>query len=161
MYSWSRGCLWTGILIAILGVFLFYFVVLYKNEIVDEVIDNYTVERFLFILVSCLPKFGIFFFVEYVAFFFLKQYRILQEEYRYYEAVKRERQHNMLILKLIKESSKTEEKVEYIIECLGKHAPIVPKFTGNHKVKSEKMVYDDMDLFSKITDLVKIIRKDV
>ncbi len=39
-----------------------------------------------------LPGFGILFFIEFVAFFFLRQYRSALDEFRYYDAIRRNRE---------------------------------------------------------------------
>lgn len=56
-------------------------------------------------LLLLLPGFGILFFIEFVALFFLRQYRSAMDEFRYYDAVSRYRQENVVALKMFKESS--------------------------------------------------------
>lgn len=58
-------------------------------------------EHFLLLL----PGFGIVFFIEFVALFFLRQYRSGMDEFRYYDAVTRGRQENVVVLKMFKEST--------------------------------------------------------
>lgn len=43
-------------------------------------------------LLDLAPRFGILFFIEFLAFFFLKQYRAAIDEFRYYEAITRSRE---------------------------------------------------------------------
>ncbi|TCK08986.1 hypothetical protein [Marinobacterium mangrovicola] len=50
-------------------------------------------------LLDTLPKLGAFAFVQAIAFFFLKQYRVSMEEFRYYEAIKRKQEENILFYK--------------------------------------------------------------
>lgn len=44
------------------------------------------------IIVNLAPKFGILFFIEFIAFFFLRQYRGAMDEFRYYESLQRSRE---------------------------------------------------------------------
>lgn len=92
LLSRSNTCLVVGCIISILGVFVFYLLNLGTEY------NSLEISQQLFTL---LPRFGILFFIEYVAFFFLKQYRILMEEYRYYEAIKRDRQNLLSIYYLV------------------------------------------------------------
>lgn len=109
-------------------------------------------------LLQILPRFGVLFFIEYIAFFFLKQYRILMEGYRYYEAIKRERQDILSVYLLIKEYDNNPEIQKTIIDYIDKHSAKVPYITGSHKIKTEKLVYDDLDLLSKVTSLVQAVK---
>jgi hypothetical protein len=45
-------------------------------------------------------RFGVLFFIEFVAFFFLRQYRATMDEFRYYETAQRNREDNLMILVL-------------------------------------------------------------
>ena len=51
-----------------------------------------------------LARFGILFFIETIAFFFLRQYRTAMDEYRYFEAIKRRREENFVLLSLLASS---------------------------------------------------------
>ncbi|ELC7279298.1 hypothetical protein RJO76_000313 [Aeromonas veronii] len=43
------------------------------------------------------PRFGILFFIEFIAFFFLKQYRSAMDEFRHYDSLKRNRESQLAI----------------------------------------------------------------
>lgn len=49
-------------------------------------------------LISLAPRFGILFFIEFIAFFFLKQYRAAMDEFRHYDTIKRNRESQLAIL---------------------------------------------------------------
>lgn len=49
------------------------------------------------LLVALAPRFGILFFIEFIAFFFLKQYRAAMDEFRHYDTVKRNRESQLAI----------------------------------------------------------------
>lgn len=104
LLSRSNTCLVVGCIISILGVFVFYLLNLGTEY------NSLEISQQLFTL---LPRFGILFFIEYVAFFFLKQYRILMEEYRYYEAIKRDRQ-NLLSIYYLVDKYKDEKEIPQI-----------------------------------------------
>lgn len=132
LFSQSRTYLFVGCVISILGVFVFYLLNMQVSQ--QEVTD------LIFRLLQILPRFGILFFIEYIAFFFLKQYRILMEEYRYYEAIKRERQDILSVYLLVKEYNDKPEIQKTIIDYIDKHSSKVPYITGSHKIKTEKLV---------------------
>lgn len=49
------------------------------------------------LLIALAPRFGILFFIEFIAFFFLKQYRAAMDEFRHYDAIKRNRESQLAI----------------------------------------------------------------
>jgi len=97
LYRRSGFFLLVGGIIAMLGVLLFY--TLNLNFVV---VDGDTVKS----LLSMLPRTGIFLFVEVIAMFFLRQYRVAMDEYRYYETIKRRREEVLILYKMVKESDK-------------------------------------------------------
>lgn len=149
LFSRSSNCLLVGCVISILGVFAFYLLNMQASQEATDLTSR---------LLQILPRFGVLFFIEYIAFFFLKQYRILMEEYRYYEAIKRERQDILSVYLLIKEYDNNPEIQKTIIDYIDKHSAKVPYITGSHKIKTEKLVYDDLDLLSKVTSLVQAVK---
>lgn len=163
LFSQSRVYLLVGCIIAIAGVIIFFYAA--NNSIVDTVLldilrNNNSVSVFGIKILEYLPRFGVLFFIEYIAFFFLKQYRILMEEYRYYEAIKRERQDILSVYLLIKEYNDKPEIQKTIIDYIDKHSAKVPYITGSHKIKTEKLVYDDLDLLSKVTSLIQAVKSN-
>jgi hypothetical protein len=48
-------------------------------------------------LIALAPRFGVLFFIEFIAFFFLKQYRAAMDEFRHYDAIKRNRESQLAI----------------------------------------------------------------
>ena len=150
IYSNSRAYLMIGCLISIAGVVMFYAPFWQASTTQSE---DLSLRLFDF-----LPRFGALFFIEYIALFFLKQYRILLENYRYYEAIKRDRQNKKLFLELVEKHSANQVVLKTIIEYLNEHPVHIPRITGDHKLKSEKALYDDMNFITKITELIKSIK---
>lgn len=151
LFSRSGNCLLVGCAISILGVFVFYLLNMQTSQETEDLTSR---------LLQILPRFGVLFFIEYIAFFFLKQYRILMEEYRYYEAIKRERQDILSVYLLVKEYNNKPEIQRTIIDYIDKHSAKVPYITGSHKIKSEKLIYDDLDLLSKVTSLIQAVKSN-
>jgi hypothetical protein len=149
LLSRSNTCLVVGCIISILGVFVFYLLNLGTEY------NSLEISQQLFTL---LPRFGILFFIEYVAFFFLKQYRILMEEYRYYEAIKRDRQNLLSIYYLVDKYKDEKEILELMNNYIDKHSAEIPKYSGDNRVKMEKSLNEDMDLISKIIKMIQVIK---
>ncbi len=89
--------LFSGVLIAIVGLGFFYTQTL--NSVSSSGLLN-TVS-FSSTMIALIPKFGILFFIEFIAFFFLKQYRTSMDEFRYYESLKRSREETYAIVRLM------------------------------------------------------------
>lgn len=152
IYDSSKNYLFTGLVIAFVGIIIFIFFGLS----IDISIEN---QHILDKLLGYLPRFGTLFFVEFIAFFFLKQYRILLEEYRYYESIKRDRQHKKIILEIVNQYRSEPDCMKLIIDYMSKHSVHVQEITGNHKVELEKALYKDMDILDKLVEFSKVIKK--
>lgn len=161
LFSQSRVYLFWGCMIAIAGVVVFFYSS--NNSIVDTFFKdilskNDSISIIGVKILEYLPRFGVLFFIEYIAFFFLKQYRILMEEYRYYEAIKRERQDLLSVYLLVKECGNNYEVLNMMIDYMDKHSAKVPMITGSHKIKTEKIINEDMDILSKVIALIQTIK---
>lgn len=152
IYDSSKNYLFTGLVVAFLGLIIFVLLGLFINPSVEN-------KHILDKLLGYLPRFGTLFFVEFIAFFFLKQYRILLEEYRYYESIKRDRQHKKIILEIVNQYRSEPDCMKLIIDYMSKHSVHVQEITGNHKVELEKALYKDMDILDKLVEFSKVIKK--
>lgn len=152
IYNNSKTYLFVGLTVAILGVsfFIFYGLTNDSNNPSRELLER---------ALDYLPRVGALFFIEFIAFFFLKQYRILLEEYRYYESIKRDRQHKKLIIEIVDKYKDSPETLKLIIDYMDNHSIKIPEITGDHKIESEKALYKDMDILDKFVELSKIIKK--
>lgn len=149
LFKRSSYSLIIGGAIAISGVLIFY---------IFNLNTDYNKLTKLIHFLGLIPRFGILFFIEYVAFFFLKQYRVLMEEYRYYEAIKRDRQNLLSIYYLVDKYKDEKEILELMNNYIDKHSAEIPKYSGDNRVKMEKSWNEDMDVISKITKLVQVIK---
>ncbi|MFQ2666582.1 hypothetical protein ACK3ZY_05595 [Aeromonas caviae] len=101
LYTRAGVYLLIGVIIAFSGLAFFYIETAKDVPvIINDLIEKPTSSSIL----DMLPKFGILFFIEMVAFFFLRQYREAMDEYRYYESIKRRREENLILLKLNSET---------------------------------------------------------
>lgn len=160
LFSHSRACLFWGCFIAVLGLGIFFFLndSISINGLNNSHLENNLLNLLIIKILEYLPRFGVLFFIEYIAFFFLKQYRILMEEYRYYESIKREKQDILATYLSIKELEDKKEALDQLLNYMDKHSAVVPQITGTHKLKTEKMVYDDLDFISKVTSLIQAVK---
>lgn len=152
LYSNSKAYLMIGCLVSLAGVAIFY-APFWQTTTMQST-------DFSLRLLDILPRFGALFFVEYIALFFLKQYRILLEDYRYYEAIKRERQQVKIFLHLLDKYKADQNLLKMIIDYLNEHSVRIPIITGDHKIQSEKALYDDMNIIGKLTELIKVAKSD-
>jgi hypothetical protein len=149
IFSRSGVYLLVGCLIAFIGVAIFYspfFITTPSLDISQRLIDY-------------MPRFGALFFIEFIAFFFLKQYRIMLEEYRYYEAIKRKRQDNFSFIELIEKYKASPELLKIIVDKFNQST--ITKLANGETteiLETQKIVNQDMDIFSKFTDLIKEIK---
>lgn len=137
--------IFTGIVFSALGMYFFY------TQTHDLIRPVGVTDQ----LITLAPKFGILIFIELISFFFLKQYRISMEEFRYFEAIKRSREETLAIVKLV---SNGGEKVNYM-ELLDKL-----RFSSNvgrlesgqttELLEAKKFDKDELDFFVKLADVV-------
>lgn len=149
VFTRSGVYLLVGCLIAFIGVAIFY----------SPIFQNTTSTDITQRLLDYLPRFGALFFIEFIAFFFLKQYRIMLEEYRYYEAIKRKRQDNLNLIELIETHKDNLELLKLITENISQTT--ITKLSNGETteiLETQKIVNQDMDIFSKFTDLIKEIK---
>jgi len=114
LYRRAGVYLMLGVMIAFSGLFFFY---VQTNALHEQELRRMEIEKargpagvtgekqsagaVLLTTVAVLaPRFGILFFVEFIAFFFLRQYRGAMDEFRYFEGVKRSREEIRAVLVL-------------------------------------------------------------
>jgi hypothetical protein len=100
------------------------------------------------------PRFGILFFIEFVAFFFLRQYRSAMDEFRYFEAVKRCREEVFALILLSKEVSTID--LAKVVES-GRFFSSAGKLAAGETtelIETRKLTKDEMALFEQIVTLI-------
>lgn len=154
IYSRAGAYLLVGCLIAFAGIFIFY------SPLFNNTLNNIKNPSYLDIIFNYLPRFGAMIFIEVIAFFFLNQYKIMMEEFRYYERIKRRREDNLAILNLV-EGSKDEVTLNKILEhCVFEDSTTreLNENTTTELLELHKQNGDDLKVFDKIIDLTKAIK---
>ena len=145
LYSRSGVYLLIGVLIAFSGLVFFYL----QTTALTKQPDATS------LLISLAPNFGILFFIEFIALFFLKQYKSAMDEFRYYESLQRSREETLALVKLIKESGENLNVYELIEKC-GFRSTSEKLETGQttELLESKKLNKDEAEIFAKILDIV-------
>ena len=145
---YSRGSLYlmTGVGFAIIGLGFFYSQTHFSARINEGGLTQ---------LVSILPNFGVLFFLELIAFFFLKQYRTTMDEFRYYEAIKRSREETLAVIKLITLSKKELDILE-VLDKLNFSSQVGKLDSGQTTeiIESRKLEKGELEALMKIVELV-------
>ncbi len=158
IYNRSNTFLFAGSLIAIAGVGFFYL----QTKTFEQVPGVAAIKVDTSVLVeSTIQRFGSLFFIEAIAFFFLRQYSNSMEDYRYYEAVKRQRE-NQYTVALAYWDEKSEEKLTQFIEACDFNAN--PGKLGKEEttelLEARKVINTEPDALKSLVDLVKALKKD-
>jgi hypothetical protein len=151
IYSRSGVYLLVGCMIAFMGVGIFS--VLFSTP---DKLNESTWDRAL----DYLPRFGSLFFIEYIAFFFLKQYRVIQEEYRYYEGIKRRRQDTHNFVRLVVKH-KLDKDVSAILKESYKEgqSTVLKKGETTQLLEVQKLSSEETAIFSKFIDVLRDLKK--
>ncbi|RTD94098.1 hypothetical protein EJO68_09825 [Variovorax atrisoli] len=150
IYRRSGVYLLVGVMVAFSGLAFFYL----------QTSSTFNTTDLTGLLVSLAPKFGILFFIEFVAFFFLKQYRTSMEEFRYYEAIKRHREEILVLLKVGDEQSKPIDAFELV--RLGQFFSIagrLQKEESTEILEARKLEKNETAVLERAIDAIAQIRK--
>lgn len=153
---YSRGSLYLlfGVIFSIVGLVFFYSQV-HASDSLSPVGNIPTPGSFVNELVYLAPKFGILFFIELISFFFLKQYRVTMDEFRYYEAIKRSREETLAVVKLLSVNS---ENVDYmaVLDRLKFSSNVGRLESGQttELLEARKFDKDELDFLAKIAEVV-------
>ncbi|EHQ29700.1 hypothetical protein [Mucilaginibacter paludis] len=156
LFSRSGIYLMIGCIIAFSGVFIFYNSGLAASDNTKTAPANIGQE-----LLGLLPRFGSLFFIEFIAIFFLKQYRIVLEEYRYYELAKRRRQEDYDTFALIEKHQNNASLLEILkAKYSNSEQPNILK-TGETTqiIEVQKLANQETEVFTKLIDLVKMVKE--
>ncbi|WP_270562591.1 hypothetical protein [Citrobacter portucalensis] len=141
----SRGSLYLflGIVFSICGLSFFYMQAHTLNP-------EYDITRQI---ISLLPNFGVLFFIELISFFFLKQYRVTMDEFRYYEAIKRSREEMLTVIKLYLTIGK-ESDLSNVLEKINFSSQVGKLESGQSTelLESRKMDKNELDSLTRIIE---------
>lgn len=113
------------------------------------------------LLLTMAPKFGILFFIELLAFFFLRQYRSAMDEFRYYEAIKRNREEMLALIVMLDKSEKPVDAMELlkIGSFFSKGGSILSAGSSTEIIETRKLEKNELDLLDKVVDVVSRSKK--
>jgi hypothetical protein len=107
-----------------------------------------------------LGRIGVLFFIELVAFFFLRQYRAAMDEYRYFEAIKRRREENLATATMLFQSA--GDKIDFfafIAKCsLYSDLPKLVSGETTEILETRKLTKDEAALFEKMIDAIAKVK---
>lgn len=111
-------------------------------------------------LLDLAPRFGILFFIEFLAFFFLKQYRAAIDEFRYYEAITRSREEMVFSYLALAEANDPPMIAEAIRAGMfsSKVASLAPGHT-TELLETRKVEGSDLAGLAKILEGVAALKK--
>lgn len=154
LFTRSSSYLFIGSIIAIIGIVYFSY---QSIEIVQLAKPNWEM------LIQFLPRFGALFFIEFVAFFFLKQYRITMDDFKYYESIKRQRESNLVILKLQSDSkyTKDKEKLELLIKNLDlfSNPTLLKENESTEFLENRKFSNEELNIMNNIIEQISKVKK--
>lgn len=150
IYGRSGVYLLVGVLVAFSGLAFFY------SQTVGLTLP--TDPNVLFF--SLIPKFGMLFFIEFVAFFFLRQYRSAMDEFRYYEAVARKREEVSALLGIAKDTGATIELMELVKnDSFFSKNSILNKDQTTEIIEARRMEKGEIELLEKVVDTLAKAKK--
>ncbi|MGG6349142.1 hypothetical protein [Pseudomonas putida] len=145
IYGRAGVYLLLGTFVAFSGLAFFYVQTPVLNE-PGQLIDK---------LLLLAPKFGILFFIEFVAFFFLRQYRSAMDEFRYYESIARRREEVSALLILSAESEPKINLMELLkSDCYFSKVSALEKDQSTEILEARKLEKGELELLGKVVESV-------
>lgn len=150
IYGRAGVYLLLGILVAFSGLAFFYIQTPVLNE-PGQLIDK---------LLLLAPKLGILFFIEFVAFFFLRQYRSAMDEFRYYESIARRREEVSALLILSAESEPKINLMELLkSDCYFSKISALEKDQSTEILEARKLEKGELELLEKVVDTLAKVKR--
>ncbi|WP_156453635.1 hypothetical protein [Methylobacterium sp. CCH5-D2] len=151
IYRRSSIYLFVGVTIAASGLLFLYF----------RTVDLPNELDLLSRLVILAPTLGVLFFIEFVAFFFLRQHRVSMEEFRYFEQIKRNREENLLILKMYAENKSVVSTAE-VLKAMAFYSspPAIANGTTTEMLENRKLLKDETEIFERIINAATAFRNN-
>jgi len=151
IYSRAGVYLLVGVFVAFSGLAFFY---VQTAQLAPASLEGMT------LVVTLAPKFGILFFIELVAFFFLRQYRAAMDEFRYYEAIKRNREETLALIRIASDSGKPIDAIDLVKnESFFSKAGVLSKDQTSEIIESRKLEKNELDLLEKVIDVLSRSKK--
>jgi hypothetical protein len=152
IYNRAGVYLFVGVIVAFVGLAVFYFRTRYLPDIpADPKWSDYVAHA-----IVLLPGFGVLFFIEFVALFFLRQYRSAMDEFRYFDAVSRAREENFVILKMFVENRTTIVPTSDVIRSMNIYSSAGKIAAGETTdiLEARKRQIDELEFLKKVVSLM-------
>ena len=145
LYTRSGVYLIIGVLVAFSGLGFFYLQTLSLPD-GDSLLSQFS---------ALAPRFGILFFIELIAFFFLRQYKAAMEEFRYYEAIKRQREETLALVAMLKRRKSDVNLLDLVKQgVFYSSAGKLAAGETTEVLESKKLTKDEMAVFEKIIEVL-------
>lgn len=153
IYNRAGVYLLIGVIVAFSGLAFFYSQTGKLGDVGDSVALGRLVEELV-------PRFGILVFIEIVAFFFLRQYRAAMDEFRYFEAVKRNREETLALIRMCSDAEKKIDPIELVkSQSFFSQAGILQPGQTSELLESRKFEKNELDLLEKVVDALSRSKK--
>jgi hypothetical protein len=161
VYNRASVYLFIGSIIALGG--LLYFTYYFQSISTDKinlankgvkVISEQLKEDNILSLIHLAPRFGALLFLEFIAFFFLKQYKFTMDEFRYYEGIQRLREEKLFFINMLNTQDHQKDLID-ILKSMTSPDKIIPG-ESSLLIESKKVHSDDFEILNKIIDKVNI-----
>jgi hypothetical protein len=149
VYSRAGVYLMVGVLIAIGGLGFFYV------RSINLPPEKDLIDRAL----SLLPGFGVLFFIEFVALFFLRQHRAAMDDFRYYDGVSRHREENLVILSMFAENKNVVPTAD-VIKAMNIYSGDAKLMHGETTeiLEARRLQRDDIVIFEKLVEAFTAVK---
>jgi hypothetical protein len=150
IFKRSNAHLFAGGVIAAIGIGVF----LYRSSQISAGSEWKEILRVL------APGFGILFFIELVAFFFLRQYRSAMDDFRYFDAVRRSREESLVILKMFAENPNEVSTTNVLAAMtIYSSAGKLGKDETTEMLEVRKMQRDESVVFEKLAETLGALKE--
>ena len=106
------------------------------------------------------PRFGILFFIELIAFFFLRQYRSAMDEFRYFEAIKRCREETLALMRIAEDSGLKISPIDWVNSgSFYSKAGLIQKDQSSEIIESRKLEKNELELMEKVLEVLSRSKK--
>ena len=146
LYQRAGVYLLIGALVAFSGLVFFYSQIPKESVPKTDVTDK---------ILNLAPNFGVLFFIEFIAFFFLRQYRSAMDEFRYFEAVKRRREELLAMIRLNSENGNTLDLPDFVKNGMFySSAGKLYEGESTEIIESRKLEKDELAVFQKMVEVI-------
>ena len=145
-----------GITIGVVGLLFFF---LSTSSIFANASPVVSWQGLAFSLAAVLPRLGVLIFIELTAGFFLKQYAIAMEEFRYFERILRRRESELLAYHLRRENGASADLIELATSVLNDgDIGLLRKDQTTTTLEAEATIANDpAHVLTKAVDLVRAV----